>query len=126
MADLIYLDLNAVQLYGSQSAVETNCVNALSQGIELGDTMPPVHVVKINPERYELTLKGLDFYKENLGGHHRAVAHYIANALLPCIVEKNHLFSPYCRINCRFHIRDIILYDSVDEYERRKKLSFYR
>lgn len=117
-----YLDLNVVELYCFQDTLETHSIDAIMRGIELGDDIPPVHVIKVSAGQYELTLNGTND-DENVGGHHRAVAHYLANEPLPAIIESDH--GLFC-IHCRYFVGEITFYDNFNEYQIRKQLSFYR
>lgn len=88
MSTLIHLNLEQIMLYGYQSSVSDLKVDAIIRGIEAGDIFPPVFVRRRNDHEYELGLfEDLDD-RENYGGHHRAVAHYLMDAPLRCQVRE--------------------------------------
>jgi len=116
----LYLDLSWESLVGWQSEIGDLSVDAICRGIEEGDEFPPVSVVALEDGSYSLDLTKLDpdiggrFLD---GGHARAVAHYIMNEPLKCILNPKGL--PHS-ISARIPILEIIITDDNGEYVSRK------
>ncbi|MBI2103162.1 hypothetical protein HYT55_04940 [Candidatus Woesearchaeota archaeon] len=123
MSTIIYLNLEQIMLYGYQQSVSDLKVEAIMRGIEAGDVFPPVLVRKRNEKEYELGVFRDPEDKENYGGHHRAVAHYIGDVPLRCKVwewrsdadceEYNGLIVPTLRF---IKLGDIALKEDREEY----------
>jgi len=78
-----YLDLNKNRLNGDHNGVMTLDVGLMVEGVELGHDFPAVDVSLGSDGSYRIE-NTLD------GGHHRAVAHYIAGKPLKCnLVERD-------------------------------------
>ena len=102
------LHLSKVRLYGFQKEVSDLCIQAYILGIEMGDRFPPVGVFKLNDRAYQIA---------NLGGHKRAIAHYIAGVPLECF-----LVSELIEIRHSTDIKNIVIVDDAsvgDIYRRR-------
>lgn len=81
---IFYLDLNKVTLLGWEQRNLFSKVEEMVNAIESGDNFPAVPVKKINENTYRLTMDRLYEWGRCDGGHHRAIAHYIANKPLLC------------------------------------------
>lgn len=83
----IFLDLHRVPLYGWERYKSKTLVDSILRGIEAGDAFPPVPVVQCE-DFYSLDMFAYDarFPQSTLfiGGHTRAIAHYIAEKFLRC------------------------------------------
>jgi len=80
----INLDLNKVELRVFEREVYDVIVDNMIKDIEVGNEFPPVPVYRIGENCYCLTPGLRDERGFVEGGHHRAVAHYIANKPLRC------------------------------------------
>ena len=109
-------------MYGWEKYKSDKVIDYLISRIEACDEFPAVCVEKIEDDVYYLSrsmYNGLDTSNLN-GGHHRAVAHYIANKPLKCIFIKK-----ANRDIWRINIKDIIIHDdkSLDDcFLRLKKI----
>lgn len=117
LEEIIYLDLNRVNLWCFERYKEAYTVDSMVRGIELGDDFPPVLVYRIDDWNYELT--NTQVGENNLGGHYRAIAHYIANQKLKCMIT-----SSKPEVQVKYLVKDIILYDNYYRYLFKKQ--FYR
>ena len=112
--EIIYLDLNRVTLIGFQRNVSDLRIEVLVNGIEAGNDIPPVRVYRINESLYQLTmLNRSDCGCGKDGGHHRAVAHYILNKPLKCIIEDELLEICFPPSREPINIKDIIIADDA-------------
>ncbi len=119
MSNTIFLNLEQITLYGFQDTVSDLKVDAIIRGIEAGDDFTPVLVKKRNDVEYELG-PFMDYEDEdNYGGHHRAVAHYIANVPLKCRLWENK-YDPES-LETPINIKDIIIADDKGQYEHARK-----
>jgi hypothetical protein len=104
--DEVEIDLDSVELQGWEDEKSANIVLRYVI-MTLNDNIPPrVEVVKVNGV-YQV-MHGADSRRPgyNYGGHHRAVAHWIARRALPCNVFDTHRYAyghnewlPITRIN---------------------------
>ncbi len=116
---IVYLDLRKVKLYGFHKSISDLKVDAILRGIEMGDEFPPVLVKKKSDLEYELGAV-VDYEDEdNCGGHHRAVAHYIANVPLKCRLYEGKYDMDI--LETPTNISEIILADDKGQYEHAKK-----
>ncbi len=117
---ILYLDLRKVNVYGFQESFYDLKVEAILRGIEAGDDFPPVIVKQRNEFEYEL-VSFWDYEDEdNYGGHHRAVAHYIANTPLKCQLGDGK-YDDEENLETKTNIGDIIMADDRGQYEHAKK-----
>jgi hypothetical protein len=107
------LDLHKIDLYCFESSKTDYFVASICSGIEHGDVFRPVRVSPQGNGSFRLA----DLAD---GGHHRAVAHYIMDKPLACV-----LFYPDSRtrnfnyLDCPIHVRDIVIRDgNYDSYVR--------
>jgi len=88
--DIVFLDLNKVTLLGFERKNLFSKVEKMVAAIESGDeNFPAVPVKRLDNSTYALTHQPS---REGCadGGHHRAIAHYIANHPLKCtLVEED-------------------------------------
>ena len=98
IGDIIFLNLDEVDLFGTEGRKRVSKVAQYVRDIEKGDNFPPVFVVKVDDNKY--LLSGYKFYsktntgdrdykKLNYGGHYRALAHYIAGIPLKCMITED-------------------------------------
>ncbi len=114
----IELNLREIDLRGWETHVSDLLVDSYVKGIEMRDVFPSVPVVQISQNLYDLYRGCID--PNNLGGHHRAVAHFIANRPLKCEVVSQH---DWPDSGVRISIRDILLYaDSEERMAERRKV----
>ncbi|MFH1358550.1 MAG: hypothetical protein ABIH37_01540 [archaeon] len=115
----IFLDLDKVRLYGSETdAKSEKVIRAIIIGIYMGDMFPPVPVCQTKDGEFELLRSNYG------GGHHRALAHYRAKRPLRCT-----LVNTCNNGQKRTFIRDIeIVEDSKARvsYSLKKAHEFYR
>jgi hypothetical protein len=96
--DEFFLDLLQNKLYGWETSQHDRIVASICKGIELGDYFPPVGVHYVGENIYELSGARLNFRSPSgqlitdIGGHHRAVAHYIMNVPLKCVFAPRQTF----------------------------------
>ena len=107
IGDIIWLDLDKVELYGFETSKYVWAIAQMVRDIESGADFPPVYVTKVNDTKYVLS----GYYSsyevvDNYGGHHRVLAHWIAGKPLKCIITKN-----YWKNVCTLNIKDIVLRD---------------
>jgi hypothetical protein len=112
MVKSIVLDLSSVELSGWESSKNSIIVAAMIEGICLGCKFPPVDIVS-SEKGYCLNYGSEDslYDVKNYGGHHRAIAHYIANSPLECTILPSHR-SQKAVLPDFFSIGEIILDDS--------------
>lgn len=91
LGNIIYLDLNKVDLYGWEREKSDLVIDSIVRGIEAGDDFPAVPVMMINEGKYQLDDIILKYHHSFTGtfnpvdgGHRRALGHYIANQPLKC------------------------------------------
>jgi hypothetical protein len=120
--DIVYLDLNKVRLLGFEREVLSSKIEEMVQSIEVGDNdFPPVPVKRFDNTNYALTHQPVKGQRGKAdGGHHRAVAHYIANRPLKCrLIEKGETWDDYPRTDNwgfdLFPIPELILVDKLTE-----------
>jgi len=83
--EILTVDLESTRLFGWEKRKSDKVIDALIKAIERGADIPPVRVYA---ERDDLFLAA-SIHPSNEGslspdgGHHRAIAHYIAGAPLP-------------------------------------------
>jgi hypothetical protein len=110
MADeIIYLDLENIELYGYEREKSDLCIDAIIRGVESGDDFEAVDVFKVDENRYDLIFQG----------HHRAVGHYLANKPLKCVLRSEN--SPLVKDEDRISIKDIEIVDDKGEYNHAKQ-----
>lgn len=96
-------------LYGFEPVKSDLKVASLIEGIEAGDTFEPIRVRKsVRNDCY--------FLLED--GHHRAIAHYIAGAALPCVLY-NGVLIHFGRESVR--IQDIKLVNEIELAQKAKR-----
>ena len=113
LEDIIWLDLDKVEIYGFEDFKDVYNIAQMVRNIESGAEFPPVYVAKINDTKYVLSgYRNLDkdgrLIYDNYGGHHRALAHWIAGKPLKCVITENHWKGVY---TCDLNIKDIVLRD---------------
>lgn len=124
-----WVNLRTTDLLGYQESVSGSAVAAIIRGIEMGDSIPPVIVVREGTKLKLPTVilpgtEGLD------GGHHRSVAHLLADRPLKCRWLSGRDRVVYCVPPPQYRpIQAIALRDDdspqeegLTEYERRKRL----
>ena len=127
--DIFYLDLNQVTLLGFERQNLFSKVEKMVQAIEAGDNnFPPVPVKRFDYFTYALTHEP-DKIGNADGGHHRAVAHYIANKPLKCrLVEENIRWRNYPKRDewgfSLFPIPEAILIDKYPPMPKDKYLAY--
>ena len=106
LEDIIWLDLDKVELYGFEKFKHVKVIANMVREIEAEADFPPVYVAKLENKKYALsgyydeverTLRGDD----NYGGHHRALAHWIAGKPLKCQLTKNYWKISKCNLNIK-------------------------
>lgn len=112
-----YLDLNVVEILGFEKRKHCSDVEKIIRGIENKVDFPPVFLVPVGkPDelKYRLTLLHDYVRRSNFGGHRRAIAHYIENKPMKCLILKPDLVKSndpvYELVYFLFPIKDIILY----------------
>jgi hypothetical protein len=81
--ETFHINLSSECLFGWETKQYDRIVASICRGIELGDEFPPVGVYCVNPCVYELSGTRIKYRTPqgvlltDIGGHHRAVAHYI-------------------------------------------------
>lgn len=125
MVEDLTLDLSKVELFGWEKPKSSIVVAAMVSAIECGAIFPRVFVVE-KRRGYELAygFVGRSERPENYnyGGHHRAIAHYIAGTPLPCRVLQGHPQFPHFK---HFeNIREVPLKDRYDEKQLREVLLY--
>ena len=99
-SECLYLDLNVVSILGFHN-VDAPHLESIIKCIKEGAEFPPVFLVPVEPNElvYRLTILADYHIDSNFGGHHRAVAHYIENKLMKCLILKPSLVEPYDCLN---------------------------
>jgi len=118
----IFLDLQSVELYGWEREKSLCRVQAYLSVLRSGSVFAPLKIWRIRDGRFHLDKDSLDAENPALkdGGHHRALAYYLAKRALPAIItqELSHLPS------YSYRIQDLELVEvqgksmSVDAYGR--------
>jgi len=127
--DIVFLDLNKVRLFGFERETLASKVDRMIKSIEAGDEdFPPVPVKKFNKSTYALTHQPDSTGKAD-GGHHRAVAHYIANKPLKCmLVEGKYKWKGFPRTDeyrrLLFSIPEAILVDKLPTMPKDRYVAF--
>ncbi len=85
--EIFFIDLNKVDLIGWERIKSIEVIDYLVQRIYAGDEFPPVPVSQVDDTTFHL-YSYLAIRKNELvdGGHHRAVAHYIAGKPLKVVL----------------------------------------
>lgn len=86
LGSIVYLNLEFVTLYGFENGNSDIVIDSIIKGIENGDEFPPVFVVRFPDNSYRIVAETDPLDDTNYGGHHRAIAHYIAGKPLKCLV----------------------------------------
>jgi hypothetical protein len=115
IGDIIYLDLNKVDLYGWEDKKSRSVVFYISRKALAGDEFPAVPVIKLNDQEYELsyfanrklTVEGQTKIIAE-GGHHRASGFCIADRDLKCVLDYRNQNIPRGH---RKNIKQIVLLD---------------
>ena len=88
MKDIIYLDLNEVEIFGWEGTKGTELsdlvISKIEEGIKEDDDFPEVLVIKIDDKTYCLCQEIKDSQNLIDGGHHRTYAHYLTKKKLKC------------------------------------------
>ncbi len=111
LGDIIWLDLDKVDLFGWEDLKYASKLAKMVRDIEKGDEFPEVLIAVRNGRyalsgRCEVARNKYGSLTDNYGGHHRAVAHYIAGMPLKCKI------TPYKCIGVRrdVKIKDIVIH----------------
>jgi hypothetical protein len=103
MADrIVFLDLSKVNLFGWEGRIGKQKLESIIKGIEAGDNLPAVPVIKINDATYQLT--ELHDERGKIGGHTRSYAHYSLKKPMKCEIkgEQDYVdFDEFGEINIR-------------------------
>ena len=106
----IYLDLRKKQLYGRESEKSRLVVEAMREGIKLEHKFPSVDIFELDGGLYRIA-DGL------IGGHHRAIAHYLEDIPLRFRIinseDETFLKIPICQILLVENYSYQQLYDSL-------------
>lgn len=119
--NLFYLDLSSTPLYGFEREQNDLTLDALIKAIERNIVLPPVPVFEFEGNYYLSSSAKIQIsfggkYLELLdGGHHRAVAHFIAKKPLLCKLVNEELDTLK-----RLPIQDNVIVDDDGEYKGRK------
>ena len=120
----IELDLNKVELFGWEPSNSDKSIAAMIKGILAGDEIPRVPIHRQTENVYFLS--PLWETKDGLqdAGHTRAVAHYIENRILKCVLLDGGPCNPP---DTDVNIKDIEIVDDTGQYEERiKRFPNYR
>ena len=117
IGDIIFLDLDKVNLFGWEKYKSDKVVFYVAERALLGDDFPPVPVVKIDKETYQLDFSSRRIYDSEIlgeilirdGGHKRAVGHYLAGLPLKCSIRA--IGINRFRFSNNVNIRDVVLAD---------------
>jgi len=90
--EIVYLDLDEVELWGWEDSKSDLVIDAIVRGIEAGDDFPAVPVVRLKDGYCLWPFARLKGGRSSFtdGGHHRAAGHYIAGEPLKCRVVRTH------------------------------------
>jgi len=106
MKDVFYLDLHRDELLGWEETKSKSAIERMVKSVKKGDKFPAVPVRKVADNKYVLCTDVKINRIRSDGGHHRAIAHYLAGKKLLCrLVEEDY---DYCCADF-FPIRDIFL-----------------
>tara|TARA_Y100000310_G_C20652928_1_gene800453 strand:+ start:1734 stop:2171 length:438 start_codon:yes stop_codon:yes gene_type:complete len=114
---VIELDLQRVNLFGWEEYKSDLVINSLVYGLSLGDKLPPVNVLQIDPFTYQLARHNIADEERLDGGHCRSVASRQAKIPLRAIIE-----SRTSQVTEPINLRDVILVDDALIDDR----NFYR
>ncbi|PIN88952.1 hypothetical protein COU57_06825 [Candidatus Pacearchaeota archaeon CG10_big_fil_rev_8_21_14_0_10_32_14] len=120
--NIVWLDLQKVKLLGYEDGHSDKVLDSLVRGIENGNSFPPVPVFKLDEKTYALhsgkkvSLKysGRVFNHVD-GGHHRSLAHFIAQANLKC-----EIIDEIPDMIGLIPIDKMTIVDDAGEYQKRK------
>lgn len=118
----VLLDLHSVELYGWEREKSLRRVQAYLRALQSGSVFAPLKIWRIRDERFHLDKESLDAENPALkdGGHHRALAHYLAKIPLSAIITQEIPHLP----SYSYRIQDLELVEvqgksmSVDAYGR--------
>jgi hypothetical protein len=90
IGEIVWLDLDEVELIGWEEIKDVAEIARFVRKIDAGKDFPPVFVAQVG-EKYVLSCYSEFRYcaNENYGGHHRALAYYIAGKPLKCQITKD-------------------------------------
>ncbi len=123
--EILYLDLNKVDLYVSENMKSDLVIESIIKGIELGDDIPAVPVSRIDETTYELA--DIDDFPLEHGGNHRAVSYFISNMPMKSVI-----LAKRKELSNKLHVKDVILVNDSQLPEsdrldfRKKAYSGYR
>jgi len=120
--DFVYLDLSKVELWGWEHEKSDKVIDSIVRGIELGDDFPVVYVEQIDEATYQLTtMRDPDDPTINIGGHTRAVGHFIAGKRLKCeIIREVKQVTMLGEIKTTIIENDLTVGDGVSIYAEKK------
>jgi len=104
MIEYIYLSWDKNKLFGYEKIKSFDRIAQYVEYLKKGDEFPAVSVKKIKDNIYSLIWVGEN--GDGLGGHKRAIAHYIANKSLKCVLVGKGLVVPETD---KISIKDITL-----------------
>src|SRR3989344_8953182 len=118
----VLLDLHKIELYGWEKEKSLRRVQAYLRVLQSGSVFAPLKIWRILDGRFHLDKESLDAENPALkdGGHHRALAHYLAKIPLSAIITQEIPHLP----SYSYRIQDLELVEalgksiSVEAYER--------